>query len=306
MSFTYINPGYGYLLDYAAKSTTLEDAQYNPFGNVAFLNTDESGCVKLPTGLAEIYIKCSAYVPSSTYGCTASAYLRNSKGCFGWSFNDGDFRRKYNWSNENVGKFAEKGVRTEELNDFLIYIKSGDSSTGQLAVTVNGKEAFSEALAIDMSLESSVVLYSNPSYSYSPKAPLSNIIISDSPVACGEKVALLSVSGTDTNMTDNQDGSYSASADGQYCFQFLDVGSLIANYGETSAVKGLYIIGNPAYRTGVELAKAVACGRKNGVVEEYGSCVLGTKPDAHAIIGGSVSMTLGDLQGMEFGWKAGV
>ncbi len=305
MSFIYINPGYSDLLEDSSKATTIEDVKYNPYSGVALTNKGESSGVPLPLGISELYIKFCMYMPKSPYG-VAAVYYRNSNGSFGVNINDKTMSKKCAWSSTDLGTAESNGIRMEALNDLLIYVKSGDSSTGRLTITVNGTEILSEATAVNMNQTSHVVLYSSSRYSSSPLEPLSNIIISDLPVSCGEKLALLPVGKIDTNMTENEDGSYSAAEAEQYCFQTLDVESLIASYGEASEVKGLYIFGNPAYCTGTQLTKAVACGRKNGSVQEYGTYVLETKPDSHAFIGGQATMTLGDLQGMEFGWKAGV
>ena len=69
---------------------------------------------------------------------------------------------------------------------------------------------------------------------------------------------------------------------------------------------GLYLSGNPAYTTGAALKKAIACGGKDGIITDIAETTLKTDTTSKALIGGRMSMTLEDLRGYQFGWKAGV
>ena len=54
------------------------------------------------------------------------------------------------------------------------------------------------------------------------------------------------------------------------------------------------------------MKKAIACGGKDGIITDIAEATLNTDTAAKALIGGRVSMTLEDLRGYQFGWKAGV
>ena len=107
-------------------------------------------------------------------------------------------------------------------------------------------------------------------------------------------------------MTVGSDGKYIASAAGQQILQSIDTSSLIADYGADSQIKGIAVIGNPAYRTAEGLSQLMALEKVNGTVTEYGAKEVQSSATAGVIDSRGVSMTLADLASYKFGWKAGM
>ena len=309
MSFLYINPGDASLLD-TTTGVTVEDARFNPYGGVSFWQPKSEKGIVLPYPLTEIYAKASVYLRGSLTKSDARAKLQagNSNG---WTV-----RENYGkWSLEIACCATQiKSLSGEEINldpngfnNILLHVKEGSSEEGSISVTINGKEVFASKQYVTFRQSS----YGSPSdvitiLSDNEEALFSNIIISDKEIGEKEQVAVLPVSATDTDMTANGDGSYTATEEGQHFFQSFDAASLIDAYGGASNVTGIYIAGKPAYATGSELTKAVACGGKDGAMADISTTTLKMDSTATALIGGRVSMTLGDLQGYKFGWKAGV
>ena len=307
MSFLYINPGTADLLDVAG--TTVENPKYNPFGGISFWQdtVDRKSCTTLPEIPSELYMKFCLYLKGAS--AYATVYAGNNTGC-SVSCSSGTWRFTVTSSNSQVCNRTapEAGLKVSGMNDILFHARYGYYSAGYISVIVNGTEVYTANTTVDFNQKSTGNVPSDGIvfYSRNEDALLSNIIVSDAPVAWNEKVAVLAAKSTDTDMADNGDGSYTASAAGQYLFQSLDADALIGTYGEASPVTGVFLAGNPAYCTGAELTKAIACGRKDGIVTEYGTAALGTDRNAHALIGSRLSLTLADLRGREFGWKAGV
>ena len=307
MSFIYINPGYAELLD--VEGTTVTDGKYNPFGGVSFWQSavDRKSCITLPEIPTELYMKACVYLKGTSAYVTI--YAGNNTG-FQMYYSSNTCRFCVVSTNSQVmyKTAAEVGLKVNGMNDILFHGRYGYYSAGYISVIVNGVEVYTANTTVNYTQSSSSNVPSDGVvfYSKNTDALISNIILSDSEIACNEKVAILTAKSTDTDMTANGDGSYTATAVGQYLFQTLDSDALIDSYGGESPVTGLFLAGNPAYCTGSELTKAIACGRKNGTVTEYGTVTLESDTSARALIGSRMNATLADLKGQEFGWKAGV
>ena len=143
-------------------------------------------------------------------------------------------------------------------------------------------------------------------YAASVKAPISNIILSDSPVDMRERITPVPLGTPVTDMVDLGDGSYMAESAGQQILQTVDVSSLISAYGGASPVTGIAVAGNPAYRTAEGLTSLISISKSNDVQTEHGSKVLRTNPTAGALHCHTVNMTIAEMVGMQLGWKAGV
>ena len=308
MSFMYINPGYANLLDVAG-GTTVEGYKCNPYGGVSFWQTSYRKGIILPEVPTEIYAKVTLAIQGGTSSSVeAKVTTGNSNG---WTIRESSgtwyldlsccYTQFKSLSNE------ETNLNFNGLNDILFHAKSGYYEEGLYSITINGVEVFKTNRTVRFVQSDSYAVESNAValYSKNEKALLSNIIISDSPVGCKDQVAVLPVTETDTDMTQNDDGSYTASEEGQRFIQTIDAEALINTYGGASQVSGLYISGNPAYTTGAELTKAIVCGGKDEL-SDFASVTLSTDNTAKTLIGGAVSMTLEDLRGYRFGWKAGV
>jgi len=116
----------------------------------------------------------------------------------------------------------------------------------------------------------------------------------------------LPIGTTETTMTADGSGGYTASAAGQQILQSIDTASLIADYGADSQIKGIAVIGNPAYRTAEGLAYLTALEKNGETLTEYGTKETNKSRTAGVIDSRAVSVTLADLGNHKFGWKAGV
>lgn len=308
MAFTYVNPGYGELLDVSG-ATTVEDAKCNPYSGVGFWHKRSDVGVVLPEIPSEIFVHVSFFINTSALSSADTAVkVGNNNGI--------QIKESYRvWkiyvycNNTEIKTINEEETNLNILgaNDILLHIRAGNDDNGLISVMVNGEEIYTTTRNVSITKTESYSIEPNALVlcSKTERVLLSNIIASDSPVGCKEKVGILPFIDTDTNMTANEDGSYTASAEGQHFLQTIDAETLIRTYGGASRVSGLYLSGNPAYTTGEELRKAIACGGKE-VISDIASVTLAMDNAAKAIIGGNVSMTLEDLRGYKFGWKAGV
>ncbi len=309
MSFMYVNPGYAEWLD-CTGGKTVESLKYNPYGGVGFYGGSVDRSIVLPEIPTEIYIHFMVYIDLSL---SSNGRVIVSAG------NDNKIDIQETWGtwevtfecNDNKFKtmnVTEANLKLDGMNEILFHAKAGEGDAGLYSWTVNGVEVISEHRSVSFikvgnySTKSDEVVF----YSSNTRAVLSNIIVSDSEVGREEKVVILPVSSIDTDMTENEDGSYSASAAGQHFLQDVDAEALIQTYGGASVVTGLYLSGNPAYTTGAALKKAIACGGKDGIITDIAETTLKTDTTSKALIGGRMSMTLEDLRGYQFGWKAGV
>ena len=134
---------------------------------------------------------------------------------------------------------------------------------------------------------------------------ISNLILSDEEISPREQVITLPVKETQTNMTDYGDGSYEATAANQELLQTVDVAALSTQYGGDSRVTGISLLGNPAYRTAEGLCALTALEKSGGNVTEYGRHVVEQNPNSTVMDTRAVSMTIAELTGRQFGWRAG-
>ncbi len=308
MAFTYINPGYGELLDVSG-ATTVESAKCNPFCGVGFWYDRSDRGVVLPEIPSEIFIHVSFFVQTSETSKAETAVKAGNNNGIQIKENYGEWKLYVHCNNSEIKYFNEEdtNLNTGGANDILLHVRAGNSASGLISVTVNGEEIYSVTRYVSIAKTETYANDSNTLVFFSRNARVlfSNIIASDSPVGCKDKVGVLPFLDTDTDMTANDDGSYTATAAGQHFLRTIDAETLINTYGGASQVSGLYLSGNPAYTTGEEITRAIVCGGK-GTLSDLASVTLSTDNTAKALIGSSVSMTLEDLRGYKFGWKAGV
>ena len=136
----------------------------------------------------------------------------------------------------------------------------------------------------------------------------SNIIFSDEEISLKERTTkAFPISSTATDMTTGENGIYIADAANQTLLQTIDVSTLIENYGASSAVTGIAVVGNPAYKTATGLASMIGITKSGDAsIVEHGSCDLSDDTEAVISAGWATdNLTIADLQNMQFGWKAG-
>ena len=300
MSFRYMNPGLAELLDVSG-GTNVIGKQYNPYGETAFWQSSSSPAVILPEVPTEIYIHVTLYLdkPQGDYPKCQFLPTDNTTGVSfqyssysGWSCNA-------IFNNTQDGSVSETDAHLEEgkLHEVIVYLK-GDSN-GIIAVSINGSEVLRRTGYVPLS-QNVKIKCSSATFL------LSNLIISDTPIDAKEHVIALPVKATETDMTANADGSYTADKAGQYLLQTIDADALLTKYGSETKITGLEFCGNPASCTGSELAKLVGIQKaKDGTVTEWGSTTLSMTP-AVVRLANTMALTLEKLGNCQIGVKAGV
>ena len=142
-------------------------------------------------------------------------------------------------------------------------------------------------------------------YAASEVAPISNIILSDSPIDMKERITAVPLTNPVTDMIDREDGSYLADTAGQQILQTVDVANLISAYGGASKVTGIAVAGNPAYRTAEGLSSLIGISKTGDTQTEHGTRALKESTTAGTIDCHEVDMTISEMTGMQLGWKAG-
>ena len=306
MAFRYMNPGYINLIEVVNSSSIAQvDATGKSYTGSAFTNGNGYNVVSVPAD-DEFWAKCELYIANSgglQIGEFYTGTLRT-----GASFNLDTsgaslYLHRNNSSSSRVASgLSNVGVRTNAINSFWIHVKYGDSSTAFVEAKINHK-----SFKIDGAV---IAKCSNPInlgfYSYS--SPISGIIISDEEISPRERLVPLPISVIETDMTAGASGIYVADDLGQTLLQSPDIFSLVENYGASSAITGVAVLGNPAYKTGSAMTTLTGITKAGSSIIEHGSCEL-YEDDLSAMVmdtWGLSGVTISDLQNMQFGWKAGM
>lgn len=308
MSFKHINPGYAELLDVTG-GTTLVDAVKSKTGFCFYQPTDKKGLsmAETPTGL---YGKFDVYIGNDYNSFSTKIVLLRSNGYtengmgFVKSSNAMYFMRYYNGNSSMSTKAYTSSpetlnIKLDAINTFWFRVVTG--SAGYIEIYSNGASVDKYEYAIDFADSPTLVVYVSNS-----NGAISNLILSDTEIDKKEQVAILPISTTETTMTQGENGEYIAGTAGQTILQTVDVASLINDYGADTDIKGIAVIGNPAYRTAEGLSELTALQYDGTTLTEYGTktapaSASGMVVDAHAL-----SLKLPALANYKFGWKAGV
>lgn len=306
MAFRYINPGYGELLAESG-AETLKNYTYNSYNEVSFTASNKMLTI-VPAGKisTDFYCKFDVYFPLSNstdfrIGMARYDALDNTGWLAGIKIDYGVAMLYFGASSRGTGiqlKFNEVNTIT-----FAIHI---NNATYELSVNNNEKVTGTLNNYTSYYNERSPIRIYFPTSSSSNIFYVSNMIISDEEISPKEKIIALPISTTATDMTAGASGIYLADAVNQTLLQSVGVSALIENYGESSKVTGIALVGNPAYRTGTGITKLKGLLKSGGVVTEHDTCEL--SEDTTAVIMDSWGMsgvTIADLQGMQFGWKVG-
>ena len=305
MAFKYINPGYAELLSVSG-GTTVTGEQYSKTG-VSFWQTQMNSGLSLSEIPTELYGRFDVFLKNPTNAEDALVWV-----CIGY-YNGIKIRpNRAVWDIEirkdgsNIYSLTDTsgGIRTDAVNTFWFHIKQGNQADGIMHVMVNGHEIYhaqnEELWYAGDSGAKTVTLCSKSS-----DALLSNLIFSDEAINPKEQVVMLPVKETQTNMTDCGDGSYEATAANQEILQSVDVAALSTQYGADSRVTGISLIGNPAYRTAEGLCALTAIEKSGGNDMAYGRHIAEQNPSSVVVDARSVSLSIAELTGRQFGWRAG-
>ena len=316
MSFKYINPGYANLLDVDG-GITVADSTRSKTG-VGFYQPTASKGINISATPTDLYGKFDVYVYRDSDDKTADNFeIQITLGLNGVSFkkvtnssglvnnNSQIYLNASTWYPDTLK--SKLNITMNAINTIAFHAhqrSDSSSSDGYLILYSNGKEVGrAENYSVNFS-------YTNPNvvvvYGTNSTGLISNLIISDTEIHKREQVVILPIGTTETDMAGNLDGTYTASATGQQILQSIDTASLIADYGADSQIKGIAVIGNPAYRTAEGLSQLTALENVNGTVTEYGAKEVASSSTAGVIDSRAVTLSLADLASYKFGWKAGV
>ena len=227
---------------------------------------------------------------------TIPAYASDSHTVYGY-FDSNTYEITY-------GSAVLIGIKHGEINTIRLHVVYDSSSNGLIEVFINDK-TYSRSyrtIAYSASYASKAKLYSTNANVY-----FSNVIFSDTEISPKEQAIALPISATQTDMTAGTSGIFIADTAGQTLLQTPDVSALIEDYGASSQVTGIALVGNPAYTTGTGLAAMIGLSKSGGSTAEHDSCPLSGDSTATIMDGWGLSnATIADLADMQFGWKAGV
>ena len=308
MSFKHINPGYAEILDVAG-GTTIVDAIKSKTGVKFYQPTDKNGLTlsETPTTL---YGKFDVYIGNDYNSFSIKMTLLRSNGYtesgigFVKSSNALYFMRYYN-GNSGAGTKAyisspeTLNIKIDAINTFWFHLVTG--SEGYIEIFSNGVSVEKLSYALDFATSQTLVVYIN-----NANGAISNLILSDLEIDKKEQVAILPIATTETTMTQGENGEYIAGAAGQTILQTVNVASLINDYGTDTDIKGIAVIGNPAYRTAEGLSELTALQHDGTTLTEYGTKTAPANTSGMVSDGHALSMKLPALANYKFGWKAGV
>lgn len=325
MSFKYINPGYSNLIQ-KTNITRVEDIQ-DPSKSrtgVAFSNTYRDNIIWIsPIAFSnagtEFWLKFDFYWDSSYRrkiylllgypgSSTITCSIDLNSGGAGGEISLGNATVVNNWTLATLQNVT--GLRPNAINTAWFHFITGTRSTkdGCIELQLNTKKLYTNsayAFVIGSTEDfRKVVLYDE--YTNAPATSFSSIIISDEEISPNERVVLLPVSNTVTDMDSLQSGLYVADTASETLLQSVDVSALIQDYGSDTNVTAIALIGNPAYQVDDVIGNITALSADNNVVTERETISLSISTDA--IISSCFTMptdtTIADLANMQFGWRA--
>ena len=305
MSFKYINPGYAELLSVSG-GITVTGEQYSKTG-ISFWQPNNRKGLSLPEVPAEFYAKFDVYFKNTKNGSSAEVaiYIGDRNGLNLQVSNWGRSVTGYTETSIVFDKSnADTNIRIDAINTVWLHIKPGNNADGIMHAMINEHEICNKR-NLNIWYAAGTWAKNITIYSKNDGAYISSLILSDEEISPREQVVMLPTKLTQTDMTDCRDGSYEATAANQELLQTVDVAALSAQYGADSRVTGISLIGNPAHRTAEGLCTLTALEKSGGNVTEYGRHVVEQNPTSVVADARSVSMTIGELTGRQFGWRAG-
>ena len=310
MSFRYVNPGYAELLvesDYFTPNVPASTVLNNTYSKcgVSFtcLNGDFTN-VRIPVRerfVDNLYMKFDVFFGVSS-NIRATVYIGNVVNNLAWTYgfmcDRGDccFRHR----GDKYGKKQALNFNSINTIWFHIYTDGTDNTTNNsyFEMIINGNEKITTHFAQAAVFSDKYVLMSVVNELY-----FSNIIVSDEYIDPKEEIVILPTSGVVTDMTANQDGTYTADTAGQTILQTVDATSLITRYGGKSRVTCIASVGIPAYKSAAGLSNLVGIDKISGTITEHDTIALSTNSTVGAVDCWNTNMTIANLNGKQIGWK---
>lgn len=311
MAFRYINPGYAEpLIDTGA--TTTESFTYNTTNGISFSAYSKTIQI-LPAGkvAGDFFCKFDLYCDGDSQahnfylGLPRYDALNNATWIAGIEV---IYDKIYTCAcSYKIGNGVS--LKRNDVNKIFFHINMSEAT---FTLTANGIEQIANShqyvTASNMQeyyAGKSPVTIFFPSNSYST-CRVSNLILSDEEISPKEQIIALPASATVTDMTAGENGIYIADKANQTLFQTVDMSTLIENYGASSTVTGISLVGSPAYATAAGLTSLISLTKSGTSIIEHETYALSDDTTAGIIDGWSTeNMTIADLQDMQFGWKVG-
>ena len=311
----YMNPGFKDWFSVIGDSSSLTettDTSKTKTG-IAFYNTKAfSNYIQFDyPANKEIWVKFDFYAGSSFlyFGEPYNSSYRTLWNGLYFYFNGAttDLSKYVGGNNYSVKSFnnLEKGLKINAVNSALLHFKWADSTNGFMDLQINNY-VFDRIEDVNLT-----PLHDRAKISFetsSNKNSISNVIISDEEISIKEQIVELPITSIQSDMTFDSDTEiYTAIAANQSLLASVNVADLIGDFGSTSKVTGVTMVGNPAYRTAEGLSSLTSISKKNNTVTEYGAVNIPT--DSNTVVTHSFNVatdtTIADLQSMQLGWKVG-
>ena len=306
MSFRYVNPGYIELV------TNSDCSQINIGTQPALkgeFNISLEGINK-----NDLYYRYDFYRSNGDIMSEISC-LGNVAGNFGLDIIEGWGEEIYfcvsNRYEDQSYNIPIEYLKNDSWNSVWVHFNRGNKISGSWQdgyFELQFNDYYIKETGIEVSNYSAEYHDKNSIFSTSRRATtIANIIISDTELDKREKIIILPVSIVDTDMTNNNDGSFTATIEDQYILQTIDANSLIREFGGKSEITGINIASIPAYKTSDGLSTITGIEKSNNLITEYASTTLQTSSDSYVIMNIPVeSMKIKDLAGKAYGFKVGI
>lgn len=315
MAFRYINPGYVSLLDNDASASVQIVNRKRSKTGIAFTQNDSKVGITLP-GFEkgnEFWGRFDFSILNNNYNTYIFFWFPNTeKTGFHLLYpysptNTLKIMHYYNYNSHyehDIGNFNDLGMKDNAINTVVFHAILADRYSARLEIFLGNKKFIytDKSMIYSESCDKKAILCAKDN----PDVAFSNIIFSSEEISPKEQTLALPISATETDMTLGDNGIYIADAANQSLLQSVDVSSLIENYGASSAITGIQLVGNPAYKTAEGLANLTALSKKGDVITEHNTHSLSDNTSSMIMDGRTIdNMTIADLQNMQFGWKVG-
>lgn len=290
MSFKYINPGFNvgdFTQAGAGRAKAVSD--YTSSGKSLYAKATYT----VPEPSKTMYASFSMTI-------SGSVYATDGFSCFMYDINKGNKTGAFFAGTidayTNGSKVESKPITSSLKRFYHMEIKSGETD-GEIRIFEDGVLKY-EATGINVMNGENIGFIEM--YSRNIDVCYSDLIFSNEYFPVSERVIALPIAETTSTMTDNGDGSYTATEADQTILQTVDVEKLKESIGEGNTITGFAIVGNPAYYSGDEIT--TIAGIRNGIVKA--SAPLGTTDTSIAMMSWGEKITQENLGAAPIGIKA--
>lgn len=320
MAFKYINPGYGAWTGNSGV-TTYENFTYNPIHGVSFYKYNSTILVPtLQRFTTDFYCKFNYHAAGSSDSSHRVPRIGILMEYAGYTYISSRMIAYYMESSQKLsltvsGNPLATGTERMPLYGSInsVWVHLTRDNTNQINTLEAIFNGVYDRIVYDTSTASDQSFYTFSDYKgfvieffSSYNSYISELIVSDEYISPKEQIISVPISATETNMTAGASGIYIADAPNQTLLQTPNLSAMIENYGASSQITGIQVVGNPAYKTEIGAMTLTGITKSGASIAEHRSCELGTA--STAVVADSWTLentTLAGLSGMQFGWKTG-